>query len=172
MVAGTAGHGQRTGKEVVVFNNQKHLRPEKSSFLSKLLPNGRFRIEVNTVYDRRTDLTWQRHAHGLKWHGSQHTRTVFKHTMTFDQAVENDWGVDWRLPSVEELQSLLTDRQPDGYHIDTTAFPDVVQDRPLWYWSHTPDGPLLAWAVNFHHGHAYSGGRNIQNSVMLVKSGC
>lgn len=167
----SVGHAQKTGKEGVVFNAQQSGRSEISTFLTRWIPYRRFRMEADKVYDSWTDLTWQRHAFGLKWHGSGHTRTVFKQCMTFDQAVAHAWDGAWRLPEIEELKSLLTDQRPDGYHVDTTVFPDVVQDTPQWYWSATPDGPLLAWAVNFHLGHACSGGRNVPNAVRLVRSG-
>lgn len=145
---------------------QQWVRSRKFKFLWKVMLKGRLRISAHTVYDIDTDLTWQRCAHGTESQGCCCTSAL-----TFDQAVGKDWRGNWRLPSIEELQTLLIEQQPDGYHIDTVAFPHVVQDTPLWYWSRTHDGPLLAQAVNFYYGRALSGGRNIQNAVMLVRGG-
>lgn len=91
--------------------------------------------------------------------------------MTFEQAVSMTWEADWRLPRISELETLLTAESESGVYIAAVAFPDVLEDSSRWYWSSTSDGPLLAWAVNFHHGKAYSGGRHTKNAVRLVRSG-
>jgi len=61
-------------------------------------------------------------------------------------------GGGWRLPSKEELQSIVDDER-DEPAIDLTAFPDAQPDV-FWSSSSVDGSPELAWYVFFSHGSA------------------
>ena len=85
---------------------------------------------------------------GLVW--SQNTVAS---DATFEDAVKavEALGEGWRLPSVDELQTIV-DRTKYDPVIDTEAFPDTESD---WYWTSTPCAwrPESArWVVVFGYG--------------------
>lgn len=69
----------------------------------------RFLVHGNEVYDKKTDLTWQRCNYGQTWdEGPQWCRGVTKR-LSMNQAlaeVEKDRS-GWRLPDIGEIISLL-----------------------------------------------------------------
>jgi hypothetical protein len=107
-------------------------------------PAGRYALDVDTVVDTVTGLTWQRAAPSG--------------TYTWDAAKTYCSGLSlggiaaggWRVPRKLELESIVDDR---GYApaIDTTAFPDTQLD---YFWSSSPFvyQPNSAWFVDFRNG--------------------
>ena len=57
---------------------------------------------------------------------------------------------DWRLPTIEELQSIVN-RETYDPAINTAYFPNTI---PSGYWSSTTDAhdTDYAWLVNFYYG--------------------
>jgi hypothetical protein len=97
-----------------------------------------------TVTDTLTGLVW-----------SQNTVAS---DVTFEDAVKavEALGEGWRLPTVDELQTIVHRTKYDPA-IDTEAFPDTESD---WYWTSTPCAwrPESArWVVGFDGGGVGSG---------------
>lgn len=100
-----------------------------------------------SVRDLYTGLVWQ--------------RTLPAGSFTWAQAQEycSTLGVDWRVPSVKELRTLidisdiplarLDARAP---RIDTEAFPATPDDLSSWTSSRFPYPPDRAWRVKFFGG--------------------
>ena len=67
------------------------------------------------------------------------------------EAAAAGMGEGWRLPTVDELQTIL-DRSRHCPAADTERFPDT-QSEP--YWSSTPFSwdSDARWVVNFHNGY-------------------
>lgn len=98
-------------------------------------PPGRYTLSIDTVFDTKTGLTWQRSA-------SPTTHTL-ESAKAYCQA-------PWRLPTIKELQSLV-DIRAFGPAIDTVAFPSTPSNR---FWSSSLHADLTsnAWVVYFSNG--------------------
>jgi hypothetical protein len=96
---------------------------------------------MNTIYDNRTRLTWQRNSMMGSW------SNAFASCST----MATDGGGPWRAPAANELQTLVDETQGGpGVALDTMAFPGTLLD-PV-YWSATPsltDPMQQAWTVKF-----------------------
>ena len=75
---------------------------------------------------------------------------------------------DWRLPSKEELRSIV-DYSRYNPSIDTDYFPNTVSS---WFWSSSPYAYLsnLAWVVYFDYGYGSYSYRGSSEYVRLVRS--
>ena len=75
---------------------------------------------------------------------------------------------DWRLPSKEELRSIV-DYSRYNPSIDTDYFPNTVSS---WFWSSSPYAgySLNAWDVYFNDGYGYYDNRSNSEYVRLVRS--
>lgn len=127
-------------------------------------------INGDTVYDKKTDLTWQRCSQGLRWNPATNYCVGVKKTMTFDEA-NRGWTNGWRMPTLTELKTLLEKKGEDGLYIDSKAFPDTGDEPTRWYWSSTPEGASGGWNVFFSDGSTSSDGRSATNAVRLVRGG-
>lgn len=87
---------------------------------------------------------------------------------------------DWRLPSVEQLLSIVSnDRAYPAPAVDSVFFPNTESDYtgPLypywWFWSSSPDAEYSsdAWDVAFYTGDAFPGDKSTGKSVRLVRGG-
>jgi len=76
---------------------------------------------------------------------------------------------DWRLPSRNELQSLV-DYSKYNPAIDTVAFPGAMSSN---YWSSTAlaSNSDHAWGVDFDNGSVFYGDKSINLYVRAVRGG-
>ena len=130
-------------------------------------PTSRYAAKAGEVYDKKTDLTWQRCSVGQRWKEGAGCVGVIKQ-MTWDEAKAQATG-GWRLPSKDELTTLLS---PTCKHpaINEEVFPDMELDK-LWYWTSSENGSFLAWLVDFADGNTNSYDRTDTGSVRLVRGG-
>jgi hypothetical protein len=119
---------------------------------AKAQTNTRLVIQGDTVYDKKTDLTWQRCSVGTRWNPTTQFCVGIKKVMTFDEANAAAWPGGWRMPTSDELQTLLRGKNADGLYIDSAAFPDAGDLPTSWYWSSTPNGASHGWFVDFFNG--------------------
>ncbi|WYD81473.1 MAG: DUF1566 domain-containing protein [Candidatus Electrothrix gigas] len=137
-----------------------------------------------TVTDTKTGLMWKRCSEGLSGVNCEQGKVE---RYLFDEAVEKFKNVkyagyaDWRLPSIDELKTLLycskgvmkdsgrCDRGSEKPTINQQAFPNTDK----WaYWSGSPyaGNSDYAWYVYFLNGISNYGNR-INFAVRLVRSG-
>lgn len=120
-------------------------------------------INGDTVYDKKTGLTWQRCSVGMRWNADTNLCVGTQKEMTFDEA-KRGWSNGWRVPTKDELASLIG-------RANKEAFPDTW-DRPNEiYWSSTPGGATRGWAVFFYYGDTYSANRSYTYAVRGVRGG-
>lgn len=74
---------------------------------------------------------------------------------------------DWRLPTLEELQSLV-ELERINPSLDSAYFPNT---RPSWYWSSSPvaTDPHHAWLIGFYYGYDLWGRKGHDFYVRLVR---
>jgi hypothetical protein len=115
------------------------------SFNNDFVDNG-----DGTVTDRATGLLWQRS-------GSSRSVTWRRAELYIDKLNRNQFAgySDWRLPTIDELASLLEESQKDEFHIDPVF--DRKQER-CWSSDSRPDplygsmGLFVTWIGNFSNG--------------------
>lgn len=164
----------------------------------ELYPNGRYYKEVSdkreslrlinkryldnldgTVTDKKTGLVWMRCTYGQKWNGENCTGNAKKLNWSEANSTASKTEFankkDWRLPTKEELNSIIycskgskkttryafqlivgeTEGQCAGENyqkptIDLDAFPNTLKDS---YWSKSEDSSNAAWYLYF--GYAF-----------------
>ena len=115
-------------------------------------PRGAFRNALienkdGTVTDKATGLMWQRGGST----SSLDNRDAKRYITQLNEQRFAGYS-DWRMPTVEELASLLVRRRKDGAHIDS-----VFDNRQTQCWTIDPCDPqhaelLGAWLVDFEEG--------------------
>jgi Protein of unknown function (DUF1566) len=133
--------------------------------------DSRYAIQGETVYDKKSNVTWQRCSVGQQWVEGTGCVGIIK-TFTFDDARHVAMG-KWRLPPKGKLAGLLErKRKASGQkpQIDELAFPDMDLEN-LVYWSATPRDAANAWFVSFDRGYVYYDYRTTPRAVRLMRSG-
>ena len=114
-------------------------------------------IDHSVVTDTKTGLAW--------------TKATIAEDVTFEKAKEavEALGEGWRLPTVDELFSLI-DHGKHKPAIDTKAFPDTKNDC---YWTSTPCAwnEAAVWVVYFGRGYVDGYHRSDSACVRAVRSG-
>ena len=95
-----------------------------------------------TIFDTRTNLYWQQSSSSKQY--------TWKDAHTYCEKLDLAGYKDWRLPTIDELKSLI-----EKEHNPTIC--SVFECKSDWYWSssscvHLPDG---AWYVGFDVGYVY-----------------
>lgn len=152
------------------------------TFLVLLLSAATFHVSAQERYipstagdeitDSKTGLIWRRCAEGMSW-----TKTTCTGKPAFGnqrQAVAlaksaASSGTEWRLPTLKELNSILSVRDIDAGKaaIDPNAFPATPIAR---YWTSTTVGPSYFMVVGFGEGHSGEGERNSPGASRLVRN--
>ena len=119
-----------------------------------------------TVTDTSTKLVWQKETHpeAMYW------QAALKHCEDLPLA-----GLHWRLPDINELQSLVDYTKVDPA-IDEVFSDDVkgTDHYYYWYWSSTTNEtyPYYAWYVYFTDGYVYNDSKTYYYGyVRCVSSG-
>lgn len=109
------------------------------------------------IFDCQTNMVWQR---------SYKTNLTFNEALEYATQLSKETGLEWRVPTIEELSSLL-DRTR---RVPASSFPNMPA---IAFWSSLPyvGNTYLAWYVNFDDGNVGSVSRTSGNAVRLVHSG-
>ncbi len=124
-----------------------------------------------TVSHALTGLMWQRCAVGQTWNGLTCEGEAAGFTFAEAQAISSSLGghVDWRLPSVWELMSIV-DFDESTPAINGDLFPNTPPSLPFWSGSLDSAG-LYSWFVFSGNGYAGVGNRSEDRAVRLVRGG-
>lgn len=130
-------------------------------------PSPRFTVGTGAGDDCVTD-----NLTGLMW-----VKMPDSTTMTWTEALDYANGLsicgysDWRLPNINELESLVNSEQEDlASWLNTEGFSDVEADI---YWSSTTyaNDPFSAWYVDMYDSHVYNDDKTYFNHVWPVRAG-
>jgi hypothetical protein len=112
-----------------------------------------------TVTDISTGLMWQQETAGTM---------VWGPAITYCEDLSLAGYDDWRLPNINELQSLV-DYSKTSPAIDTSLFPDTVCSN---YWSSTTDAYIhYVWRVDFNYGYIFNDDKSRSYDVRAVRGG-
>jgi hypothetical protein len=135
------------------------------------MPDPRYvSIQNGTVYDQRTGLMWKQCPEGAAGIGcAAGEPQTFKLEDAKRRAREWRFAgyADWRLPTQDELRSLLL-RRCYGVGIDGVTFPRTPAGR---FWTSDPATyyPDSAWTLDFRRGHLGYGTKRDAFYARLVR---
>jgi len=108
-------------------------------------------MDVSVVIDHATGLMWQQSV--------SKERLDWREVETYvQQANETELAgfTDWRIPTVEELLSLMTPKVKDAFFIDPVFHEEILAP---WTIDTVPEAFAGAWFVDFTEGKAVDGNR-------------
>ena len=137
---------------------------------------GKFTVQDGIAEDTETGLMWLRFAHGQTWQNGTavgdakkvNWNKAFEIAKQFNQQGGYAGHSDWRLPTVDELKSLIDRvKGKSGNFIDTDVFP---KNAP-WFWSSSPyaGSSLNACFVDFTNGYGNCGSKGSNGAVRFVR---
>lgn len=139
-------------------------------------PNKRFAVfnsgtaqqTDDLVLDQETGLIWPRNAN---IHG-QAVNWLDANTLCRERRIANRIG--WRLPTVEELSSLVDTRRtnpalPNGHPFLSVQV--AAELPPYWTCTDHEDSAQAAWFVNLASGAAGLGGKSLPGYIWPVRGG-
>jgi hypothetical protein len=127
-------------------------------------PTPRFTVSGDCVTDNLTGLMWAKDAN-------------LAGTVTWDKAIDyaNTLTLcghsDWRLPNINELESLISIGEADeATRLNGQGFTNV---QPYWYWSSTAYAyyPGDVWVVSMRADYVYAGSKLYQYHAWPVRAG-
>jgi hypothetical protein len=124
-----------------------------------------------TATHKPTNLIWQRCAVGYTWTGSSCTGTP--NNLTFEQAAALTSSfagkTDWRLPTIDELESLVDYTKANNV-LNSTAFPPATGTDRFWSSSQYPLNAGFQWSFLVSTGGLSFSATNTLMQVLLVRT--
>jgi len=134
--------------------------------------HAQFFEEGHLIRDVRNNITWLRCSVGQRW--DYDTGRCFGKVVKLSQdeikealaQADKQLGGKWRLPSVEELETLICD-QCEPPKIRKKYFPNIEREA---YWTGSKNffNSRMYWSVNFMTGHSYSRFFSYQKLPLLI----
>jgi hypothetical protein len=133
--------------------------------------NEKFDTFDDQVIQKNKNLVWQRYVFGQKWqYWGSNTKT--EKLMTYEEAIllksKCANTTDWRLPSINELKSLLQYSFNFENKMDSSIFPNTPADF-FWSYNTSDDGEKVK-CVCFKRGVVVDKNRNDRGYVRLVRN--
>ena len=122
---------------LVKHNFFDRTKNNNGTFSNDLVDNG-----DGTITDRITELMWQKNgsAEGMVWN----TTKNYIHRLNQNRFAGYS---DWRLPTIEELASLMKSARANDLYIHP-----LFSDKQAFCWSADTYGADTAWYANFNAG--------------------
>ena len=122
------------------------------------------------VIDLSKNIEWLRCSVGQQWSGETCIgETILMNHQVIMQAIDianQQLGPAWRLPTLEELYSLVCKKCPKGEKFEPIIFPKT-DPRAYWTGEKNSITKRSYWTVNFFTGHKF--GRFFPEQEMAVR---
>ncbi|MDY0042245.1 MAG: DUF1566 domain-containing protein [Desulforhabdus sp.] len=122
-------------------------------------------LNNEAVLDRETGLVWERNTDSIKktWLGAFY--------YCYDLSLGNRMG--WRVPTMEELTSLIDTSQDNPTLPTGHPFTNVQSSQSSYYWTSSTDVtvPELAWGVGFYNDSIGRSNKLLEHYVRCVRAG-
>jgi hypothetical protein len=128
-------------------------------------PSPRFTASGDVVTDNLTGLIWTKNAN------LQGGAVTWQQALDYANSLTLGGYIDWRLPNVDELESLVNGAQSNtATWLNTQGFTNVQASD---YWSSTTEAPYLddAWLVSMRYGWVATDVKSGNYYVWPVRSG-
>ena len=155
---------KRPIKPIIIVQKAPTPAPQKIMVQNRYLDNG-----DGTILDTKTNLTWMRSAleqTNLNEAKKYTWREALDAVEAFNQAGGFAGHNDWRLPSIDELNTIVERGKKPA--INHEAFP--ATPASMFWSSTTANNNQSAYAVYFYGGNAHWYGKTCQHFVRLVRS--
>jgi hypothetical protein len=110
-----------------------------------------------TIYDTKTNLTWQQDFSPEKY--------TWKDANRYCEELNLSGHKDWRLPTLEELKSLIEKGMPTICPIFNCEFFSYWSS-----WDYVTD-PGYTWVINFYDGYVHCGYKANTYYIRAVRTG-
>jgi hypothetical protein len=136
----------------------------------------RFKVsgDGQEVLDATTQLTWRRCPEGIQWDGKTCSGKLakFSYAGAKQQAASaaKTGAKEWRIPSRDELLTIVDKQAKKKPRIDGTAFPKTPS-APFWATRPGTDDNLNAWLVSFANGKVTGNAGQAKFPLRLVRAG-
>lgn len=145
------------------------------SMLSIIYAKGSY-IENNdgTIKDNITNLIWQKCSMGQSYYISINdcfsiaTAPDWESALSYCEGLDLAGRTNWRLPNINELNSLKDMSKSIGPAIDETYFPQTYKYD---YWTSTAKGKDYVYVVSFKDGSTQKARMSYTKRVRCVSSG-
>jgi hypothetical protein len=148
---------------------------------------GKYKVKEGLAVDTETGLMWCRFAVGQRWENGtvegEAKEMTWNQALLYPQGFNQSGGyggyIDWLLPTIDELETLLDYYEGDEnkriFFINNVAFPK----NPPFVWSASEDASLsndggrttdVASVVNFHRGKKSFNAKDGKDCIRLVRN--
>jgi hypothetical protein len=138
-------------------------------------PTSRFTLDEGEAHDKKTGLIWNRCSVGMHWKNGKGCLGE-RQFLNLEEAtkIAKSAGNGWRLPSVDELVSIVDDKCGTPA-TDVVVFPDIgpFEEMESPYWTNSSaevgTGLGLTYFVDFRTGIVDAHTKGFSQAVRLVK---
>lgn len=166
-----------------LFINAVNSQPVCRDFIPNSWDDSRYRKEViagdSIVTDIQSGLIWKQCSEGLSGEGCDFgmvENVTWQGALEIAKLLNQSSGfagyLDWRLPNLKELNSLLA-LNCSSPSINVNLFPNTLHTNGINYWTSTPSFiSNTSWGVDFFWGETNTKLRSSDfNVVRLVRGG-
>ena len=139
---------------VVFFFSVSAEAQDCSTAMHASAPQNRFIVQGDEVLDIATGLVWSRcllGQSGATCHDGVANILNWKDALNAVKAVRDSTGVDWRLPNIKEMQSIV-EQKCFSPAVNLAVFPNTLFDRLHWTSTSRASYKSYAWALDFDSG--------------------
>lgn len=132
----------------------------------------RFLFQGENIIDQQTHLTWKRCSEGMAWNGTKCTGEITLMKLAEAKNTAKISGKGWRVPTVEELYSLLLNPcTGKATHKEIlTDIHDIGENSaPYWTSSKAEVLPNFYYYIDFMSGQVDAHSSGFSLAVRLVK---